>query len=271
MFVLNRDNLGKNSAPIGTVAIAPGCWCAASYFEGSDGVGRVVTSTGGIATGSGATLAVWQVKAISSAPYISFQREFSVTNLQSGQDPGFFTTVSSNGTQAGTAIIWGLLRPNNTGPNNVLLYAWDAANGSQLISIAAGSWPRANDANANLVPVVANGRVYVASYKQLAIFGLGGTPAALLQPTAPAPTPLPADVHEIYGKVTSVNGNLVSVERNGQVQRVDVTPAVDASQSVPVVVGQAIRVRGTLGFAGVLQAQSVVRTKSSPALWPPDR
>jgi len=44
-----------------------------------------------------------------------------------------------------------------------------------LFTGAAGSWP--SPGNANLVPTVANGKVYVASYKQLAIFGLssGGT------------------------------------------------------------------------------------------------
>jgi hypothetical protein len=35
-----------------------------------------------------------------------------------------------------------------------------------------GTWPNTN-ALANLVPVVANGRVYVAGYQQLAIYGLG--------------------------------------------------------------------------------------------------
>jgi len=37
--------------------------------------------------------------------------------------------------------------------------------------VGSGTWPNLSG-NANLVPVVANGQVFVASYKQLQIFGL---------------------------------------------------------------------------------------------------
>jgi hypothetical protein len=39
------------------------------------------------------------------------------------------------------------------------------------LTAAAGNWPNVQG-NSNLVPVVANGRVFVASNKQLQIFGL---------------------------------------------------------------------------------------------------
>ena len=56
--------------------------------------------------------------------------------------------------------------------NNVYLYAFDAANNlTQLFSAVAGNWPNTGG-NANIVPVVANGKVYVASNKKLSIFGL---------------------------------------------------------------------------------------------------
>jgi hypothetical protein len=42
---------------------------------------------------------------------------------------------------------------------------------TQLFNGGAGSWPNVGG-NSNLVPVVANGEVFVASYKQLQIFGL---------------------------------------------------------------------------------------------------
>ena len=42
---------------------------------------------------------------------------------------------------------------------------------TQLFRGFAGTWPYFA-AHSNLVPIVANGKVYVASYKQLAIFGL---------------------------------------------------------------------------------------------------
>ena len=41
----------------------------------------------------------------------------------------------------------------------------------QLIRLQAGFWPNTGG-NSNLVPVVANGEVFVASNKQLQIFGI---------------------------------------------------------------------------------------------------
>jgi hypothetical protein len=52
------------------------------------------------------------------------------------------------------------------------LYAYDPAAASVVFSAAAGTWPTAADGHSNIVPVVANGRVYVESYKQLTIWGL---------------------------------------------------------------------------------------------------
>lgn len=275
MFLLNRDNLGNNashSAPLRQTPLQPGCWCAQSYFKGPDGVGRIVSSFGN-------NVIVWVVRATPTSPFVSLAKGSSnpYPALNTGQDPGFFTTVSSNGIKAGTYIIWGVSRPVDTNPANVSLYAWNAGNGSQLVSIVAGTWP-SSTTNANIMPVVANGRVYVASFKQLAIFGLGaGVAAASPQVTiahpAPPPQPaLPVGVHEIFGTITSVNDTLVLLQdRNGQVLRVGTMPAVDAWQSVLPVAGQSVLVRGTFDNTGTLQAQVVAHAKPSPKLWPPDR
>ena len=42
---------------------------------------------------------------------------------------------------------------------------------TQIFRYVTGSWPYYNG-NLNQVPVVANGKVYVATYKELQIFGL---------------------------------------------------------------------------------------------------
>jgi len=87
-----------------------------------------------------------------------------------GQFGGFFTTVSSNGTA--NPIIWALSRPVSSKSSNVNLFAFDPEQGmKQLFSGSAGTWPNTGG-DANLVPVVANGRVFVASNKELRIFGL---------------------------------------------------------------------------------------------------
>ena len=51
----------------------------------------------------------------------------------------------------------------------------------KLFSGRAGTWPNVGG-NANLVPVVANGEVFVGSNKQLHIFGLNKTPGLGMRP-----------------------------------------------------------------------------------------
>jgi len=94
--------------------------------------------------------------------------------LLGGQDPGFFTSISSNGEV--NPIIWALSHPVTDSPSfPIYLYAFDPRSGgsamAQLFQGVAGTWPSVNG-NANLVPVVANGHVFVATYKQLQVFGI---------------------------------------------------------------------------------------------------
>jgi hypothetical protein len=79
------------------------------------------------------------------------------------------------------AIIWAVGRPTDPTTTYVNLYAYEALshNGTYklLFSSPAGSWPN-TPKNANIVPVVANGKVYVAANQSLTIFG---TPPASLR------------------------------------------------------------------------------------------
>ena len=168
MFLLNADNLGgystlKNNV-LGTYTVG-GCWCGQSYFVDTDGVGRVVSS-------GGRAVKVWKV---STSPRPALVKVGTSPYVTGGQDPGFFTSISSNGTT--NPIIWALSRPPNSSPRSpVNLYAFnpDATAGStltQLFKGVAGFWPNVTG-NSNLVPVVANGEVFVASNQVLRIFGL---------------------------------------------------------------------------------------------------
>jgi hypothetical protein len=189
--------------------------------------------------------------------------------LNTGQDPGFFTTVSSNGTQAGTGIIWAVSRPVNTNPANVTLYAFNAATGATLYSARAGTWP-SSQSNANLVPVVANGLVYVASYQQLAVFGPGGLKPSATIAGAEAPATAEQD-SRVFGQVKSIDGSLIMVQTRTGLLEVDTSQAQNDHLSAVPVVGNALMVRGRYDAAGVLHAQTVLRAKSSPDLWEPDR
>jgi len=169
LFFMNEDHLGgystKRNNVLGLYAVG-GCWCGHSYYvDPSDGVGRVVTS-------GGATVHVYKVQT-SPSPALT-KASTSRAIIGNGQDPGFFTFISSNGTS--NPIIWALTRPPNSGSNPIYLYAFNPESVSnsfmqKLIQVQAGTWPNTGG-NANLVPVVANGEVFVASYAQLEIFGL---------------------------------------------------------------------------------------------------
>jgi hypothetical protein len=167
MFLMNEDHLGgysttKNNV-LGSYAIG-GCWCGESYFvDPNDGAARVVSS-------GNRSVGVWKLQT-SPHPALSYVNH-SLAISGFGQSPGFFTSVSSNG--KASPIIWAVSRPYSQQANKIFLYAFDPESASpmtQLFRGEAGAWPNFGG-NSNLVPVVANGKVYVGSNKQLQIFGL---------------------------------------------------------------------------------------------------
>jgi hypothetical protein len=225
---------------------------------GADGVRRIVSS-------GASYIGVW--KAPTSPATLQPDKAF---NIVSGQDPGFFTSVSSNGQKPGTAIIWAVSRPTDSNPAKVSLYAFDptaATHSPPVFSSIAGSWPRPNG-NANIVPVVANGKVFVASFAALNIFGPGGTLAPLVVPPPPPPrVPL---APQIFGRITSINPPQITIQpASGALVNVDTTAAVAAEQSIPLVVGRAVQVLGSLDTDGLWHAQIIEPAKDSPALWQP--
>ena len=169
MFLMNEDNLGGYSPTannvLGSYSIG-GCWCGESYYvDPTDGLGRVVSS-------GGASLEVWKVQ---TSPKPALALVARSASIGGGQDPGFFTTISSNGTA--NPIIWALSRPPQTKTAPIYLVAFNPDFGKSKLKLlfraAAGAWSNLTG-DANLVPVVANGQVFVASNKQLRIFGLKG-------------------------------------------------------------------------------------------------
>jgi hypothetical protein len=170
LYVLNADGLGgfQNGAGGTDNVVAEvnigACWCGPSYFEGPDSP-YIVTS-------GGETINVWRVR---TSPSVSLIHEGTSTGLAGGggggQDSGFFASISSD--HHNHAIIWAVSRPDGSG--NLWLYAFRALpdRGSnslpQLFAQSIGTWA---GGNANVLPVVANGRVFVATNQQLTILGL---------------------------------------------------------------------------------------------------
>ncbi|MGB2604465.1 MAG: hypothetical protein WBC78_12780 [Candidatus Sulfotelmatobacter sp.] len=167
MYLMNEDDLGgystsKNNV-LGTYKIG-GCLCGESYFvDPKDGAARVVTS-------GARNVTLWKLK---TSPSPTLTKVSNSPLIVNGQGAGFFTSVSSNG--KANPIIWAVSRPASSTSKDISLYAFNPdSTGSimtQLFQSIAGTWPYFG-AHSNLVPIVANGRVFVASYKQLQIFGL---------------------------------------------------------------------------------------------------
>lgn len=276
MYLLNWAHLGRYSPSgqnhvLGTYAIGK-CFCGESYFTGPDGAGRVVSS-------GGRQIIIWKVQ---TSPQPGLVAESRLQPLpMSVHDRGLFTSVSSNGAQ--TPIIWVVNHPVSAADDAVVLYAFDpvaaaAGDTNWLFSGNAGTWPNLS-ANSNIVPVVANGLVYVASYKELDIFGLGTASSPVRQgamrrasPAPPAPMPLPAGMHEVYGTIATLgDGKMILTTRAGTPIVVAVRDAIDAAASVDLRAGEVVRVVGGYDRAHVLHASSIITAKPSPKAWPADR
>lgn len=286
MFLLNRDDMGgftpTNSGVLGGVqSIGGGCWCGPTYFN--DGTPHIVSSGGTPqATFSNNSLQLWNLE--TSPPKLVQIATGAMPDTI--QDPGFFTTVSSKENKH--AIIWAVSRPQ-VGASGVtavpiVLYAFDAKpSGSSLTLLfhaIAGSWSNnALGGNANIVPVVANGKVYVASYKELDIFAHhlpNGQNAAArtqaLQHVVKLEFPKGAEEHQIAGTVRKLQGTRFTLEtRNQKMVEVEAAKARNLSRFPAIAVGNGVVASGSYDPKGVMQAETVFRSKSSPATWPPDR
>jgi hypothetical protein len=261
LFLLNQNDLG---AALDLQPLAAGCWCGPSYYRGHDGIGRVVTAAGSLQT--------WQV---STSPTPHWVAESTTTTIPTSvQDPGFFTVVSSDERKAGTAIIWAVGRP--TSSTGLMLYAFSATpvNGTLplLYSAPAGQWPNLGG-NANIVPLVANGLVYVGAYQTLTIFGPNGTAPATAAALTEAQVALSPDTRRLTGTLISSSGaELTLVTRTGEKVGVDASVALERQRATQLIIGRPYTVLATVRVEdGALMASSVMRAKPGKDAWPADR
>lgn len=289
MFLLNRDNMGglqpndagaldvenMGSDGLGTGWSGNGCWCGPSYFN--DGAPHVVSSGGDFASGvQQNSLRLWNLQ---TAPQAKLIQAASGTMPDTVQDPGFFTSVSSKGSS--NAIVWAVARPQPSTPG-IWLYAFkgtpSGSNLPQLFHAVAGNWQSPAGGNANIVPVVANGKVYVASYRELDIFGHGlhgGQKAdsrkaeVHAEETRESPK---GPEHQIMGTVRKVEGAGFTLEtREHKMVTVDASRARESLRYPPVEVGTTVAAAGSYEASGTFLAELVWRAKPSPSAWPADR
>jgi hypothetical protein len=130
------------------------CWCGPAYYEGPSG--GIVFYQGGD---------VLRAYSVNTGATPSLTLTASGTSGAGGG--GSFPIVSTNGSVAGTGIVWLIRRGNPTEQ----LEAYDAASlGAPIFAQNAGDW--SNGSRSYLSPLVANGRVYVGSKNAVTVFGL---------------------------------------------------------------------------------------------------
>ena len=288
-FLLNRDNMGgyTQGGPdhvLQTFTMGS-CWCGPSYYVGSDNVVRVLT-------GGGNGVISWKLQT-SPSPQLSAETSTGSTAVSGlPDDGGVMPVVSSNGTHAGTAVVWFVQRPSISSDVNpgtpMNLRAYDATNLSRpLISILGGTWTHAVNSNANIVPTVAKGRVYVTSNMQLRIYGLlgGGSPANdPIVPSQQQAISCPASiaaalavsgkdaVHELYGTVCEAGGGEVKLAlRSGQAVAIEIGGTQNMQRPVLLTPGRPVHVRLTIDKNGVAHAKKIAPAHAMSTTTPADR
>ena len=278
-YLLNRDNLGgyTQGGPDNVLQkfVEGACWCGPAYFMGSDGNPYVVT-------GGRNGITSWQLQTGPSVKLV--KKSTTGPSVVEGlpDNGGSFPVVSSNGTTAGSAIVWFVQRPltsSRTEPGTpITLYAYDASNlQNQLLSIPAGTWLNAANTNANIVPTVANGKVYVASNEQVQIFGLFTTNAKraalppALQPAKPQAVTCGPDepvlaaaknakipLYQFNGTVCRLEGNELQLAlRSGRSISVQLSAAFTGHPPVVLSLGRTIHVQATIDAKGVAHAARI--------------
>lgn len=292
-FLLNRDNLGgyTQGGPDNVLQEfnKGGCWCGPAYFGGSDGNPYVVT-------GGNKGITSWQLQTSPTVQLV--EKSTTGPGVVQGlpDNGGSFPVVSSNGTTAGSAIVWFVQRPLTSSKKEpgtpVTLYAYDASNlQNQLLSIPAGTWLNAANTNANIVPTVANGKVYVASNEQVQIFGLFSANAkrtvfpSALQPSKPDAVTCPPSepalaaikspnipLHQFSGSVCRLQGSELQLSlRSGRSVSVQLSAAFSAHPPIVLSLGRIIRVEATIDAKGVAHAERISPLRTLSPLTPPDR
>lgn len=255
MYLINRDHLGGFSEltdnilgqyPIG------GCFCGQSYY-----LNNIVSSGGN-------QLGVWRVDTSPSPGLTQIQS----ADIDSGGDGGFFTAVSSD--DNAKVIIWAVSRHHSfSGGPDPTLYAFQPIPGNpqlnQLFKATAGNWnvphPSGDGANSNIVPVVANGHVYVASYRELDIFGFGRP--IIIKPATAAVSPLSEPpsaglLESSFGIITKVEGPrfIMKTEAGAEVQ-VDAEEAIKNGLSPELAIGHAVSAYGRTDAQGLFRADVI--------------
>jgi hypothetical protein len=263
MYLINREDMGGlnkgTDTSVGQYWIG-GCFCGQSYYQNK------IVSSGGDQIG------VWQVY---TSPSTGLTKTYSSENL-GGRGDGFFTAISSNGDA--NVIIWAVSSHGSAdlGSQQPTLFAFQPIQGDPqlkpLFQGPAGNWDLGNagspapvsDANSNIVPVVANGHVYVASYKELDFFGFGNPVIKATLEAAATSLQEPAAAEQAKAKlgvITKVEGTRFTIKTatTGKEVEVEGEEALKNGLGPEPVIGQTVWVYGDADAHGVVHAKVIKR------------
>jgi hypothetical protein len=187
MYLIDRDNMGKNNTPgpdlnLQTVTLGgPGVWGNPAFFLDQPGTGQPGTGSGLIYYwGTSAPAVAFRVSngVVSSTPVT--QTDFDI------QFPGAQPSISANGADPNSAILWALRVDNYGQKGPAELMAFKAEDLSQELYSSNGTSVRDQFGSSVkfTFPIVTNGHVYAGSNGVLAVFGL--FPPAAAAPAAPS-------------------------------------------------------------------------------------
>ncbi len=187
MYLIDRDNMGKNNTPgpdlnLQTVTLGgPGVWGNPAFFLDQPGDGQPGSGSG--------IIYYWGT----SAPAVAFRVTNGVvnptpitqTNFAIGF-PGAQPSISSNGADPNSAILWALRVDNfgQSGPAELMAFKAEDLSQEIYSSKATDQRDQFGSSVKFIFPIVANGHVYAGSNGFLSVFGMFPTPAAA--PAAPS-------------------------------------------------------------------------------------
>ncbi len=189
IYVLNRDQLTTDDSHY-----CPGCSKDPEILE---------ESSSGAIGGLFGTAAYWNnniyfwgygdvLKSIPIAGGLPDFTHISSNSISLGF-PGATPSISSNGTKAGTAIVWAIDSAQSGAPGPDVVYAFDANDVTKLLwssKQAPNNRDKAGNAVKFATPTISNGKVYVGTSNEVDVYGLLPKPAATPQ-TSRAPKASP--------------------------------------------------------------------------------
>jgi hypothetical protein len=232
-WVLDRTQLGGQTVgdqgAIWHGNIAGWMWGGPAFFELSDGSQLVAYggSRPGLVTRQG-QLGVYRFNPTDGS--LTLRASTTVFGcLECRNSGGSQPVISSNGTAAGTAIVWALQTPHNGGTINLI--AFNPQDMSTLVDVPVGPWTMAPPSQyiggAFISPLIADGKVYVPFDGGVAVFGLA-TSGATSAPVPTARTVIQAQALTngvvLYGTIVDIRGSTMVLKlQNGRTVSLDIS------------------------------------------------